>query len=128
MTTVPPDATREEAQSLWLLVISPSLWAAYFLASYAAAAVWCGAPEAHEFGILRWAIAGVALPVLIGIGMTGRVGWRRHVYGKGELPHDDDTPEDRHRFLGYATLLLSLLSAVATVYVALAAALTRSCS
>jgi hypothetical protein len=43
-------------------------------------------------------------------------------------PHDDDTPEDRHRFLGWATFLLSILSAIAVCYSALAAVFLRSCT
>jgi len=47
--------------------------------------------------------------------------------GSATLPHDDDTPEDRHRFLGFATLLLSALSAVAVLYAGLVAVFIRSC-
>jgi len=43
------------------------------------------------------------------------------------VPHDADTPEDRHRFLGFATLLLSGLSAVAVIYTALVVVVFRSC-
>ena len=47
--------------------------------------------------------------------------------GAAELPHDDDTPEDRHRFIGFSTFLLSGLSAVAVVYTGLAALLIETC-
>ena len=41
--------------------------------------------------------------------------------------HDLDSPEDRHRFLGFATLLLSGLSGVAVLYAALAAMYFDTC-
>jgi hypothetical protein len=76
---------------------------------------------------VRVAIALYTLVALTTIGGIGWIGYRRHSYGGAELPHDDDTPEDRHRFLGFATLLLSGLSAVATLYAALVAVFIRSC-
>ena len=35
------DETHESRQSLWLLIVSPSMWAAHFLPCYITAAVWC---------------------------------------------------------------------------------------
>jgi len=64
---------------------------------------------------------------LAGIGITGLIGYRRHTFGYAALPHDDDTPEDRHRFLGFATLLLSALSAVAVIYAAAVIAFIERC-
>jgi hypothetical protein len=43
------------------------------------------------------------------------------------VPHDDDTPEDRRSFMGFATLLLCGLSAVAVVFVALPARFLEVC-
>jgi hypothetical protein len=73
------------------------------------------------------AIAAYTAAALLVIGIVGWIGYRRHSYGSADLPHDDDTPEDRHRFLGYSTLLLSGLSAVATLYAALVAVFIGSC-
>jgi hypothetical protein len=64
---------------------------------------------------------------LIGIAIIGRRGYLRHGLGNGSLPHDDDTPEDRTRFLGFATLLLSGLSAVATIFSAFVLFFFRRC-
>jgi hypothetical protein len=124
------ETVAEERQSLWLLTISPSIWAAYFMVSYIGAAVWCGTvtDRSGELGWFRAGMAGLAVVALIGIWITGRLGWRKHTHGIGDPPHDADTPEDRHRFLGYATVLLSALSAVATVYVALVAFFIRTCA
>jgi hypothetical protein len=119
----------EKPIHLWGLAVSPALWAAHFLLSYATAAVWCAkvAGRGGSLGPARWAIAVYTVLALAGIALVGWSGWRRHRHGSAEVPHDDDTPEDRHRFLGVATAMLSGLSAVATIYSALAAVFFRSC-
>jgi hypothetical protein len=119
----------ERNQSLWMLVASPAIWTVHFLLSYATAAIWCGMVVGRDgsLGSIRLAIAGYTFVALIAIGITGWFGFRRHRPGDETLPHDADTPEDRHRFLGFATLLLSALSAVATVYVSLAAVFIGRC-
>lgn len=70
---------------------------------------------------VRVAIGVYTLLTLASIGIIGRSGYRRHSFSGGELPHDEDTPEVRHRFLDLATLLLSALSAVAVTYATLVA-------
>jgi hypothetical protein len=119
----------EKKESLWLLTISPVIWSVHFLLSYVTAAVWCAklAGPGGPLGGARTAIAVYTAAALIGIGITGWIGFRRHSFGDAETPHDFDSPEDRHRFLGFATLLLSALSAVGTVYVALAAVFIGTC-
>lgn len=121
--------TGEERQSLWLLTASPAMWAAHLLLSYITASIWCAkVSDPHRsFGNVRIAIIVFTVVALIGIGTTGWIGYRRHSYGSASLPHDDDTPEDRHRFLGFSTLLLSALSAVAVVYAALVVIFFRNC-
>lgn len=121
--------TSEKHQSLWLLTASPSLWAVHFLLSYATVTIWC-AKVAGDGGSLagaRIAIVVYTVMALMGIGIVGRMGYRRHKFGQAELPHDADTPEDRHRFLGFATLLLSALSAVAVLFAALVAVFFGTC-
>lgn len=121
--------TDEKHQSLWLLTASPTIWALHFLLSYATAAIWC-AKVAGPGGSLmnvRVAITVYSVLALIGIGVVGRIGYRRHSLSQAELPHDADTPEDRHRFLGFATLLLSALSAIAVVFAALVAFFFGTC-
>jgi hypothetical protein len=53
--------------------------------------------------------------------LVGWSGYRRHRHGTETPPHDADTSGDRHRFLGFATMLLAGLSAIATLFVAMAA-------
>jgi hypothetical protein len=119
----------EENQSLFLLAASPVIWAAHFLLSYITAAIWCARVVGPDgpLGAVRMAIAVYTVLALSGIGMIGWSAFRRHRYGAAPPPHDDDTPEDRHRFLGFAALLLSGLSAVATLYAALVVVFIRSC-
>jgi hypothetical protein len=119
----------EENESLWLLTISPVIWAAHLLLSYGTGAIWC-AKVAGPGGPLdgtRVAILFYTLAALAGIAIVGWIGYRRHSLGGETAPHDDDTPEDRHRFMGFATLLLSALSAVAVLYAGLVAVFVRSC-
>ena len=120
---------REQHESLWRLAASPLLWAAHLLASYCTAAVFCEkfASGAGSLANVRVAIALFTLVALAAIGAVGWRGYRRHRYGDVNTPHDFDSPEDRHRFLGFATLLLSGLSAVAVVYQALPAVFIGSC-
>lgn len=116
----------EERESLWRLTASPVIWAAHFLLSYITAAIWC-AKIGGSLESVRIAIAVYTVVALGGIVVAGWQGFRRHRFGTATVPHDFDTPEDRHRFLGFATLLLSALSAVATIYVALAAVFMATC-
>ncbi len=121
--------THESNQSLWLLVIAPTIWAAHFMASYITAAVYCAkfAPADGSLAPVRWAIAGYTIAALIGIAVTAWFGWRRQRYGTPEDVHID-TPLVRHRFLGTATLLLSMLSTVATLYTAMTVIFLGDCS
>ena len=75
----------------------------------------------------RMAIVIYTVLALSAVGAIGWIGYRRHSFGIAELPHDDDTPEDRHRFLGFATALLSALSAVTIVYETLVIAFIDRC-
>ena len=130
MTRRPATADPPEAEeSLGTLAASPLIWAAHLLLSYGTGAVWC-AKVAGPGGSLRSVQAAIAvytLASLAGIALIGRRGWRRHRFGDSALPHDFDSPADRHRFLGFATVLLSGLSAVAVLYQALATAFIGSC-
>jgi hypothetical protein len=119
----------EQHESLWILAISPALWSGHFLLCYVTAAIWCGklATAASPLEPVRVAIAIYTVVALAGIGAVGVIGYRRHRLPPGSPPHDADTPEDRHRFLGFSTLLLSALSAVAVVYSALVAVFIERC-
>jgi|SRR5688572_23708527 len=120
--------------SLWLLTIAPTIWAAHLLLSYITAAIWCAkfVGMNGSLGGVRTAVAWYTTVALAGIAFVGWEGFRRHSYlstsgGTEATTHDLDSPEDRHRFLGFATLLLSGLSAVAVLYAALAAMYFDTC-
>lgn len=117
----------ESREHLWLLAAGPAIWFAHFLLSYITAAVVCAKSTGTTAAGIRIAVAIYTLLALAGIAAIGWRGYRRHRFGDATPPHDDDTPADRHRFLGFATLLLCGLSFVATVYVALAAVFIGSC-
>jgi hypothetical protein len=127
MTTEPHP--HEEQESLWWLTASPLVWSAHLLLSYGTAAVWCAkvAPGGGSLGAARWAIVAYTVVALALIAAVGSHGLRRHRYGDASLPHDFDSPADRHRFLGFATLLLSGLSAVAVAYQVLPALFIGTC-
>lgn len=123
------NVTAESNQSLWFVVAAPLVWAGHFLASYFTAAVWCAryaGPDA-SLGSARVAIGVYTVVALAAIGLVAALAWRRYRYDDGEAPLDADTAAGRHRFVGSATLLLAALSALATVYSALAAVFVGSC-
>jgi hypothetical protein len=117
-------------ESLWAMIVAPTIWAVHFLACYLLAAIFCAkaaAPSA-DFGTLRWWIAGFTCVALAAIGGCAIQAFRLGHFMEGKAaPHDADTIEDRRRFLAYATLLLSGLSFVATLFVALPAVFVASC-
>ena len=124
--TIPP---RADYYSLWLLTIGPTIWGAHLLLCYITAAVWCAkfAGAGGALGGVRRAIASYTVAALAGIALIGWEGFRRHRHGTEATIHDLDSIDDRHRFVGFATLLLSGLSAVGVLYAALAAAYFETC-
>lgn len=117
------DEFRGATGSLFRIALAPTIWAFHFLFCYAGAAVWCakfGTPEGIAF--LRLSIAGLTVLALLAIGWQGWHSYRQWA------PHDhDDHVEGPHRFLGHAALLLSIISFVGVVYVAMPALFIGSC-
>ena len=124
------EVTHEDRQSLWLLTFGPAIWGGHFVVTYATASIWCAKITTDgTLGALHEVVTALTVVALAGIGVVGYQGWRRHSYGEEDAtaPHDADTPEDRHRFLGLATLMLAALSAVATLYVGVSAFFFETC-
>jgi hypothetical protein len=122
-------APGEEDESLWWIAAAPTIWALHFLLSYVTGAIACAkaAERSASLGGARIAIAVYTVVALLGIAAVGVHGLRRHRLGTATVPHDFDTPEDRHRFLGFATLLLAGLSFVGILYVAAPAVVFGTC-
>lgn len=120
---------HESHERLWRLVVAPTIWAAHFLASYITAAIWCAkyAPRDGSLAPVRCAIAAYTVIALAGIAWNARSGLQRHRRGTESPPHDYDTPGDRHGFLGYATVLLAGLSAVAVLFAAIVIVFFNDC-
>ena len=112
-----------------MLAAAPSVWSAHFGLCYITAAIWCAkAPSAlTPLGGVRTAIVLYTIGALAAIGLIGWLGYRAHRFGGEPPPHDADSPADRHRFMGLATLMLSGLSALAVVYAALVAIFIETC-
>jgi len=117
---------RERHESLWWLAAPPLLWGFHLLASYCTGAIVCQ-KLAGSFTAVRLAIAAYSLIALGALAAVGLHGYRRHRHDARDGTHHLDTAEDRHRFLGLATLLLSGLAALAVCYQALPALFIRSC-
>jgi hypothetical protein len=120
---------REHKQSLLRPILPPLIWLVHFVLSYVTGAIWCE-KFAEPLGSLegaRRAIFGYTALALFGIALTGWRGWQRHVFDGSFTSHDFDSPEDRHRFLGFSTVLLAGLSAMATIFTALAAYFFQDC-
>jgi hypothetical protein len=118
-----------EHYSLWLLTIAPVIWAAHLLLSYVTAATWCAKfiEPGGALGGVRTAIVWYTVLALVGIAAVGWEGFRRNRYATETTTHALDTAADRRRFLGFATFLLSGLSAVGVLYAALAASYFETC-
>lgn len=127
-TTSRPAASKPPERSLylWLLALSPTLWAVHFLLCYVTAAIWCAKQAEVALGPVRGAVAAYTVVALAGIAATGWRAWLRRRGDEGE-PHGEDTPSDRDSFLAFATVLLSGLSFVAVVFTALAAVFIGDC-
>jgi hypothetical protein len=84
-------------------------------------------PTSASLPVVRAAIAILAALAMIAIAVIGWRGYRRHRLGNARRPHDEGTPEDRHRFLGFATVLLCGVSLVAVAYTLLVPAFIGDC-
>ena len=118
-----------DQRSLWLITIAPLIWAMHLLLCYATSAVWCAkfVSFGGPLGGVRVAIIWYTVVSLAGIACIGWEGFRRHRHGTEATTHDLDTAGDRRRFLGFTTLLLSVLSAIGVAYAAIAAASFETC-
>jgi hypothetical protein len=112
---------------LWMLAAGPLAWCAHFLISYVTAAVHCARNADTALADVRVVIAIATFVALGVIASVGLWGLKHHRHSIDGLPHDEDTWQARQSFLGFATLLLCGLSAVAVLFVALPALFFGDC-
>ena len=127
MSKTPPEARNR----LWALIPGPIIWAAHFLFSYAVGALWCANFVDPSVGTnpARIVIAVVTLVALALIALAARHSLRRERYGElAAPPHDDVAAASHHRFLGFASLLLNALAAIAILFTGLSVLFIRTCS
>jgi hypothetical protein len=121
--------TAESRQRLWIVPAPLVVWAAHFLLCYVTAALWCGmvAGRLGPLGLARTAIFLYTVAALLAIGTIGWLGYRAHAVHARGAAHQADSPEARHGFLGFATMLIAGLSTVAVIYTAMAAIFIGGC-
>jgi len=119
----------KQVESLWTLFTAPVVWAGHFLICYVGAAVYCAKADTLPFGFsgVRMGIAIATCVALALIAASAWLAWRQWGFGAYDPPHDDSTGRDRRLFQGFATLLLSGLSFVAVIFVAMPALFVTEC-
>ncbi|WP_027136191.1 hypothetical protein [Geminicoccus roseus] len=118
---------REKA-NLWTLITPPTVWALHFLFCYVVAAIACAKfGRAADLDGTRIVIA-VATVAAAGLIVVAAVTARHHWSIGSELPpYDEPTSQDRERFLGVSTFLVSCLSFVGVIFVAMPALFISDC-
>lgn len=123
------------SNSLFSIIVGPMVWAVHFLIVYITTAIACakGIFDLQVLGMtlipLTVAAATLIAAALIidGIVLAYRR-WRGSPGARPEMPpHDRPGEQSRYRFMAYAGLLLSGLSLVATLWVALPVLFIDSC-
>lgn len=119
-----------EIETLWTLFTAPVVWAAHFLVCYVGVSVFCAkhAQLAFGFAAVRAGVAAATVVALLLIFLSAYLAWRQWGFGIHDPPHDDSTAHDRRLFQGFATLLLSGLSFVAVIYVAMPILFIAECA
>ncbi|ALG91368.1 MAG: hypothetical protein CL814_06375 [Confluentimicrobium sp.] len=116
-----------ESESLWRLTLAPVTWALHLVLCYATVSLAC-ARQLFPVDTARiWLIGATVLA----LALIGWQGWRAlqqwNVRNTGALSHPEGKAEDRHQFLGHATFLIALISAIGTVFTSLPLLLLEGC-
>lgn len=117
----------ESRQRVWTVAAPLVIWSVHFMLCYVTVALWCGPVGGYAPELPLALLVIYTVMALAGILWLAWIGRRAHALGNSPTPHDADSPEDRHRFLGFATLLIAGLSGIAVVYTAMAFAFVRTC-
>jgi hypothetical protein len=118
-----------EVETLWTLFTAPTVWALHFIVCYVTVAVFCARSLAYgmSFDTVRLALGAVTVLALAVIVLSAWLAWRQWGFGAGDPPHDEPTRHARTLFQGFATLLLSGLSFVAVLYMAIPMIVIAEC-
>ncbi len=123
------DNFREERDSLWRLIFTPTIWTFHFAIAYAATAVTCarhGGEEAVD--LLRTGVIGLTVVALGLILWLGYGAWRQwDIIEDRDWENDQGHNEDRHQFMGHAAFLLAIISFIGVVFVTLPVVLIGTC-
>ncbi len=129
-----PQTEMPPHRRLLLLVLPVLVWFAYFLLTYAVIAVGCAFSIRRElfgFGIVQWIAAVSTIVTFAIIAVIGIQAFRRWREAHNAMKWRETTaaPDiDRLRFFALGTLLLSLLSLIATVWVGLPILIVPPCA
>lgn len=111
------------------MIAGPTLWALYFVAVYATAAVMC-AKFPQDFDAAR-TILGIAGLVCAGLAsattLFAALAWRRNMAELDGVGLDADTLEARRGFLAFSGVLLGGLSVVAILFTAAPTVFAATC-
>ena len=117
----------DEAGSLWRIALAPSVWAGHFVLCYASVSLAC-VRGLLPIEATRLSLIAVSVIVLVFFVWQGWRAWRQWAPERGHAAAlSEGKAEDRHRFLGHATFLLTLISGIATVYTTLPLLLLEGC-
>ena len=117
----------DEAGSLWRIALAPSVWAGHFVLCYASVSLAC-VRGLLPIEATRLSLIAVSVIVLVFFVWQGWRAWRQWAPERGHPSAlSEGKAEDRHRFLGHATFLLTLISGIATVYTTLPLLLLEGC-
>jgi len=109
----------EEADTLWEITIAPAIWALHFLLCYGLMSLAC-AKDLFPAGTVRLVLIAAsvaALAAIVGLGLRSLRQWG--ALKTGEITHPRGTPENRHRFLGHAAFLLSVIAFLGVIFVSM---------
>jgi hypothetical protein len=115
---------------LWRVIAAPIVWALHFLFCYIYGAVYCekagrsAALDGPTFAIVS---ATVVALLIIGASTLSFLRVRGRSLTDNDFEFEHNTPEERHRFLSHVALMLSVLSAIAVIYVAIPMLYLTSC-
>lgn len=117
-----------QLETLWTLFTAPVVWALHFLACYLGVAIYCAKGSGEGgYATLQLILGGVTVAALAAITASAFLAWRQWGFGTADPPHDEPTEEARNLFQGFATLLLSALSFVAVLFVAMPILMIDGC-